>query len=817
MASTARAKTTTPTWNGETVTNDALFECLREATAARHVDRILDQIGALRAASLDKVVGGGYRWQAFGDNPSNVSTIGLGANPGKALIERVTNAIDAVIERERPKGKKLPTSPREAVKEWFGRPETGPDTGLFNWKYGNVDEKVRVHIRPSDGEYPTVDVEDQGIGIQPEDFPKTILSLQAGNKLTKLYLAGTFGQGGSASIAFSKYVIVWSRHKDWTHKTGFTVIRELELGSEYKENAYAYLTDENGHVMWVDSPTDGEAGTTVRHIEYKMEKQKLGGTLISSPGNLYHAFNAGMFDTMLPFRVIDHRDFKRSRDEVVRGSRNRLMRETGAAMKEVGTNIVHHHPMEYLMVGDAMKEPTLGLEYWVVLSRRKSGVGDNRVILRPQSNELFVNNNYPLVATVNGQVHGEQSAKFLRDMGLPLLSKHIVIHLDASRVNARLRRDLFATTREGFKDGPLLSEVMEKVETILKADDKLFDLEQQLADRIVSSENAHTSSEVKAQVVKLLTDAGWPGAQVGPRKVKGKGREIAQALSAEGSGEGTGGGSEALSEAEPFIAAPFPEVNQFEPAIDVLELPQGKAKVVQILSDASREFADRGLVALRSEPEGMAEVLSFSAPKSGGFMWRVQAGEAAKVGDTFALIASLTKPNGEQLQASVVCAVVEPLKDKSEEGSGSVPDFEVIAVSPRDAEAWSMVWPELPPDNTPEERLVQVAYRPLKVGDGLFVYYSTVFQPFAELREKYAHRGPLVNAYQSDFEVFTAYHAITQYLDDPLEGLDTEMAERLAEAERTRFGKVQSKQSWRSANLRIAADKAEKVQRAGAE
>jgi hypothetical protein len=58
-------------------------------------------------------------------------------------------------------------------------------------------------------------------------------------------------------------------------------------------------------------------------------------------------------------------------------------------------------------------------------------------------------------------------------MGLPLLSKHVVIHLDASRVNARLRRDLFSTTREGFREGPLLSEILEKVETILKADEKL--------------------------------------------------------------------------------------------------------------------------------------------------------------------------------------------------------------------------------------------------------------------------------------------------------------------------------------------------------
>jgi len=61
-----------------------------------------------------------YTWRPVGDNEANYGLINIGSDPGNALIERVTNAIDGVVEREalRQQGKKagpVPASPREAV------------------------------------------------------------------------------------------------------------------------------------------------------------------------------------------------------------------------------------------------------------------------------------------------------------------------------------------------------------------------------------------------------------------------------------------------------------------------------------------------------------------------------------------------------------------------------------------------------------------------------------------------------------------------------------------------------------------------------
>ena len=41
-----------------------------------------------------------YTWRPVGDNEANYGLINIGSDPGTALVERITNALDGVIERE---------------------------------------------------------------------------------------------------------------------------------------------------------------------------------------------------------------------------------------------------------------------------------------------------------------------------------------------------------------------------------------------------------------------------------------------------------------------------------------------------------------------------------------------------------------------------------------------------------------------------------------------------------------------------------------------------------------------------------------------
>ena len=115
---------------------------------------------------------------------------------------------------------------------------------MYKWSYADdgYDRRISVVLTNSvDKAAPTVDVIDQGIGITPEAFAGTILSLHQRNKMTKSYVMGAFGQGEHSTLAFCDYAVMVSRHCNNPRVVGFTVIRVAKLGGDYKEDCHAYL------------------------------------------------------------------------------------------------------------------------------------------------------------------------------------------------------------------------------------------------------------------------------------------------------------------------------------------------------------------------------------------------------------------------------------------------------------------------------------------------------------------------------------------------------------------------------------------------
>jgi hypothetical protein len=60
-------------------------------------------------------------WENVGKRRNNLATINIGTDPAAGVTERITNAIDAVLEKEwktqgEPEGFR---SPRKAVENWF--------------------------------------------------------------------------------------------------------------------------------------------------------------------------------------------------------------------------------------------------------------------------------------------------------------------------------------------------------------------------------------------------------------------------------------------------------------------------------------------------------------------------------------------------------------------------------------------------------------------------------------------------------------------------------------------------------------------------
>jgi len=178
----------------------ALLNELLSVTTATEVEELID------SESLS--------WQPLGDQENNVGIVRSGSSPAQALAERMTNGIDAVIERAVTEGTISSglTSPREAVRALYdldGDEYSSLSTTEVREK---AEDTMTVRMMAgSDDNHLTIETDDEGIGQRPDTFPETFLSLNEDGKITKPYLIGKYGQGGSNTFDFCEYAIIISQ------------------------------------------------------------------------------------------------------------------------------------------------------------------------------------------------------------------------------------------------------------------------------------------------------------------------------------------------------------------------------------------------------------------------------------------------------------------------------------------------------------------------------------------------------------------------------------------------------------------------------
>jgi hypothetical protein len=801
----------------QTLDTASLLRRLLQVKSSNEMQKLLESLGDDEALGLEQRFGPHrLKWVPFGDNPSNISTIGLGTKPGKSLTERITNAIDALLEDRaaQESGRTLPESPRLAAQEWFGRPVSGPDAGLFQGLPAPVDRRISVVLLDSGiADCPTVDVIDQGVGILPKDLRSTILSLQAGNKIRKRYQIGAFGQGGSSTLAFSDFVVIVSRSRDDLAAVAFTVIRVMKLDSSYKEDCYAYITHGDGSVLCAQ--LEGETaelslyasgarnvpslpkGTVVRHIGYRLPG--LAKALGPGSGNLYTYLHYSLFDPLLPFRVWDLRNSAGDgRNEYVGGSRNRLMSRLSSKTtdddkeksEKERIQIKHYRPMEYIVPsgGDA---PSIGIEYWVVWAFRKKEEGEEP-ILRANSAELFVQQNHPIVGTLNGQTQGELTAQLLKEIGLGLLSRHMVVHIDGSAADSRIRRELFATSREGFKEGPVLNSIITSLRRMLEEDEDLARLEAELTERLAKRDTASTREEVRQQVTRLLKEAGLQVSETAKADVAGSGKRQPVVR------ERRAG----YKKRDPLPTLPFPQATflRFAWPDQHLEVHLQDSELVLIETDADSEFDRRGMLGIVST-DNLLEVESKSNLTGGRIRWRVRPSAKAVVGSVGELRVFLNKLDGVQLSSTITFEVLAARERPAKKGTTVVPPFEIEPISPVETEKWETLWPN---DGDDVERQASHAYIAHVHGGKTWVYYSTVFKPFASTLERLKITAPeLVATFTTAYEVWIAYHAILQTQAAESSGIDADddkVADML-DVQRAVVATMQVKQALQYAEL----------------
>lgn len=814
-------------------TNSELLEALLNATKSSELHAILQEIGDQPELTVDEPFGKRrFQWHFYGDSDSNISTINLGSKPGRSLTERITNAIDAVLEKRiaLTQGVPTPSSPMEGAKKWFGRPPTTADNGLFNWKdYGtqDYDRLVQVVMTPGDNEVePTVDIVDKGIGIAPKDFPSTILSLHGGNKLKKFYLVGAFGQGGSSTLRFCDYTIIISRRFDSPETVGFTIVKKMRLAEQYKEDAYVYLV-EVGHDGKLEVPScirkeaielypsvessnkkprPFESGTVVRHCGYKLDG--FHKTLTSAPGNLYHLFQHMMFDPLIPFRMIDlRRNAQFHKDEIIKGSRNRLMTLVGQSglqsssadqedIDESGTELRHHFPREMISPLSNV-EPQIGVEYWVVENREKKK--DGTVKLRSRSNSLYVDSAHPIIGTLHGQNQGTDTEQIFRELNLPMVARHIIVHIDATHASKDIRSSLFSSTREAFADGDVLRELKNILTMMLREDEELYEIENELVETIIDRETQEVDQEVKQEITALLRDAGFKVTESGETIVAGEGTETFTAPPHHHRRK--------LVKPDPLPTLPYPQVTRFEIVYpkDKFVVNQGDNRSIRIETDADYRFGRERKLDIRTEPPKL-EIASVGMLQGGRMYWRLRPTADSAPGDIGQVIATITKPGGAQLEARLPYEILAAREEKGAKVKGLVPPFEVVAINPFDEpDQFEKVWLDL----DPEIDKSTIAYKAVQLQGKLYVYYSTGFSPYVKQLEKMKLEPSLSQLFLKNYKIWIGYHAMLQWqrrsTQPGMSETKAQELDKLQEQERAVVAEMQVKQALKTAEMQREA------------
>lgn len=439
----------------------------------------------------------GVQWRPVGDRPNNIGTIRVASDPALAMVERVTNAMDAMLELghyEHP-ADPAPQSPRQAAQMWFGVPKTGlPD--MTETERRNLGKLITVSLDESgDPKRPTIVVADAGIGQSPGDFPKTLVSLNESNKVGQLYTMGTYGQGGAATFGFSRATLVFSRrhpkhrgsHAD---KVGFTVVVEKDDPLQQKLPNYEYLVGSDYEVLSLDPAMfpDLQQGTRFVHVSYDF--QGWTGPFTTGAWQLFHS---ALFDPVLPFLLTGTRKKEATYgSRIVIGNAARL-NNIAAAKGEI--ELAHS---DSVAVDLGSQYGNVTFNYWVV--RRPSG--------SDKSSEAaggYVQPNSAVAMTLFGQRQDSEPRSWIKDQArLPFLYKNIIIQIDADQLKPIAKRELFASTRERATSSDLRSAIYDRLATTLLADDELKTLNHEEKERLLAKSTSAANEKVRKRLQKFI-------------------------------------------------------------------------------------------------------------------------------------------------------------------------------------------------------------------------------------------------------------------------------------------------------------------------
>lgn len=460
------------------------------------------------------------QWKFLGNNSSNASAVGILTNGEKGLIERITNAIDAVIEKQKAKfnigvAKNSDVIIKKAFPKFYENKVGVAKGTIDSCRPYEADDQVILAINDSgSSRKPTFDIIDKGTGISGDLFPETILSIQHGNKLSsdKGYLIGAFGQGGSTSLPFTAATIIISKYND---KFYFTVIKSVEL-QDYKNHCYVYMTIDgkiseisyNGLETsnYYNSFLNGESGTLIRMIETDISKN-LRDNEITKPGMLGDYVNTELFNVGLPVKLIENRaDYSNNAHVQNRnsfGTFSKLQTWKSYVKKDYSGSI------DVEVNGQTYK-----IDYYTILPPKEEDWGRDG-----EARKTFVQFNSsldPILYTVNGQTITTDRFLRLKNAGLNFMRYRLLVVINLDNLGME-KYKFFTTDRNHIKETDQTRGFLDKVVSAIANVDKLKEMNAIIADKAINSNIDNDLINDISKEVKNLYNSFLKGGAALPR------------------------------------------------------------------------------------------------------------------------------------------------------------------------------------------------------------------------------------------------------------------------------------------------------------
>lgn len=397
---------------------------------------------------------GQENWYPLGGIDSNFAVVeNQQSSPVAALVEKLTNSIDAILMRKcyeagiNPKSLKAPRSIEEAIERFFPNHKGWDLDKPRNQQAENI--QILADSYPRDTANTSLIIYDDGEGQHPENFEATFLSLLRGNKNEIRFVQGKYNMGGSGAIAFcgqQRYQLIASKRFDGTGKFGFTLIRKHPLseieGQTKKSTWYEYFKIENQIPSFAIDELDLGlyrrkfcTGTIIKLYSYELKGNR------HIRRDLRRSLNEFLYQPALPFYTVENKE--RYPDDlglssVAFGLRRQL--EGNEYVEETFSETYEDKQMGKMKVT-------------VHVFKAKAKEKKPKETLEYIQREFFKNNMAVLFA-IDGQVHGHYTSEFItRGLKFNLLRDYVLIYVDCTNMEPNFRSELFMASRDRLKQG----------------------------------------------------------------------------------------------------------------------------------------------------------------------------------------------------------------------------------------------------------------------------------------------------------------------------------------------------------------------------